>query len=416
MSPNFSSNWPEPSGFQPPASTGGVLRALAGQNPPEAEQYKNTQPLPRPLPAMQMPLPVSLVASPPSGSNRPMRKWRHCFDDFVIGPCNELAHAASRSICGEMQGCELLFLNSAPGLGKTHLMQSVGEYLCNTCNRKLARVEYLTAEEFTSQLFLAIDNKETDKFRGRYRDADLFLLEDAHFLQGKKVVQAELLGTLKALDARGGKAVFTSSFAASELRNMDDQLQSRLCSGLLAPITRPDEETRKRLFHEKARTFQVHLPEEVEDTLARHIRSDVRQIESCLRNLVLKARLLNSGITLQMAWESISQYAGETPILDFEGIVSFVCQAFGFTKEQLCSCNRKHQYVLARNTAFFLARKHTDLSLHAIGQQFNRRHSTVLKGITSIESEMSRQTPSGRQLTKILGMIERNGNIVPPAM
>jgi ATPase involved in DNA replication initiation len=400
------------SGTSLPAAGCGVLRGLLAETLPAGEGERNDQPRPRPLPATQVPLPVSLVAD--RASDRQMRKWRHSFDDFVIGPSNELAHAASRSICGEMQGCELLFLNSAPGLGKTHLMQSVGNYLCTCCNRKLPRVEYLTAEEFTSQFFLALNQKETDKFKHRFRDIDLLLLEDVHFLQGKAKTQDELLGSLKAIDARGGKVVFTSSFAAAELRNMDEQLHSRLCSGLLAPITRPDEETRKRIFYQKARAFQVHLPEEVEDTLARHIRSDVRQIESCLRNLVLKARLLNCGISLQMAWEVIAQYVNHAPVLDFEGIVSFVCKGFGLSKEQLCSNSRKQEYVMARNSAFFLARKHTDLSLEAIGQQFNRRHSTVLKGITNIEREMGRQTPAGRQLTRVLGMIEKNGSILPP--
>lgn len=224
-------------------------------------------------------------------------------------------------------------------------------------------------------------------------------------------MQAELLATIKALRERGSKIVFSSSFAPRDLKFMDDQLQSRFSSGLLTRIERPDEDTRRRILRTKASLHQVVLPDDIEDVLARHIHADVRQIESCLHTLILKARLCNSRITLQMAWEVIGQYAAHSPVLDLEAIITHVCQGFGLTREQLQSSSRKQEYVCARNAAFFLARKHTDLSLEVIGRQFNRKHSTVIKGITSFEREMSRKTPQGRQFANILGMIERNGNV-----
>jgi len=337
--------------------------------------------------------------------------WRHSFDDFVVGPCNELAYAASRSICNEAMHMDTLFLNSAPGLGKTHLMHAVGQSLGAACNRKRPHVECLTAEEFASRFYLSLKSQDTDRFKARYRTADLLLLEDVHFLQGKEKMQAELLATLKAVRERGGKVVFSSSFAPRDLKMMDEQLLSRFSSGLLTSIERPSENTRRKILRTKASTHHVCLPDEVEDILARHIYADVRQIESCLHTLILKAKLCNSRITPQMAWEVIEQYAGHTPILDLESIITYVCRGFGLSREQLHSSSRKQEYVCARNTAFFLARKHTDLSLEAIGRQFSRKHSTVLKGITSFEREMSRETPLGLQLSNILTMIERNGNI-----
>ena len=146
-----------------------------------------------------------------------------------------------------------------------------------------------------------------------------------------------------------------------------------------------------------------------------HIQADVRQIESCLQNLILKARLLNSGIALQMAWEVIANYAVRFPVLNMEAIIGHVCRGFGLTREQLVSPSRKQEYVTARNTAFYLARKHTDLSLAAIGQTFNRKHSTVIKGITTLEREMSGESPLGRQISNAIVMIERNGNTFAPA-
>ncbi len=356
----------------------------------------------------QLGLPLDMPAP-----NRALN-WRFSFDSFVVGPNNELAYAASRGICRETLSADTLFLSSGPGLGKTHLMQAVGRALCDVSNRATPRVEYLTAEEFATRLIAALKAREVDRFKARYRDVDVLLLEDVHFLQGKERMQDEVLATVKALKSRGSRVVLSSSFAARDLKNLDTQLVSRFCSGFLAHIDKPGFETRRRILCEKARLHQVMLPDNVTDLLADRIRTDVRQIESCLHNLVLKAKLLNRQISMEMAWEVLGHYAQQEVIMDFEGIVRKVCEGFGISPKQLNSRSRKREYVVARNSVFYLARKHTDLSLKEIGDRFSRRHSTVLKGITSIEREMSRETPLGRQVTNTLSLIERNGRITYP--
>ena len=340
--------------------------------------------------------------------------WRFSFDSFVVGPNNELAYAASRGISRESLSADTLFLSSGPGLGKTHLMQAVGHALCGVSNRATPRVEYLTAEEFATRLIAALKAREVDRFKARYRDVDVLLLEDVHFLQGKERMQDEVLATVKALKSRGSRVVLSSSFAPRDLKNLDTQLVSRFCSGFLAHIDKPGFETRRRILCEKARLHQVMLPDNVTDLLADRIRSDVRQIESCLHNLVLKAKLLNRQISMEMAWEVLGHYAQQEVVMDFEGIVRKVCEGFGISPQQLNSRSRKREFVVARNSVFYLARKHTELSLKEIGDRFSRRHSTVLKGITSIEREMSRETPLGRQVSNTLSLIERNGRITYP--
>ncbi|MDL2267604.1 hypothetical protein LJC46_06415 [Desulfovibrio sp. OttesenSCG-928-G15] len=369
----------------------------------------NTAPAPRPLPAIQLSLPAQQSRPDTSASNTP--DWRFSFEDFVVGPCNAFAYEASRSMCSHTASSNVLFLSSAPGLGKTHLIQAVGKKLGEVCNRRRPQMEYLTAEAFASAFYQSLKTQTTDSFKSHYRNLDLLLLEDLHFLQGKEKMQAEFLETLKALGDKGSKVVFTSSFAPRDLKFMDEQLQSRLASGLLTFIERPDEETRRKILRKKASVHQVLLPEDVEDVLVRHIQADIRQLESCLHNLILKAKLLNSRITSQMVWEVISQYASHSPVLNMDSIIVHVCRGFGLSKDQLMSASRKQNYVTARNAAFFLARKHTDFSFEAIGRVFNRKHSTVIKGITALEREMSRKTPEGAQITNVLAMIERNGNL-----
>jgi chromosomal replication initiator protein len=364
---------------------------------------------PKPLPAGQMFLPLSSATQ--ATTERRQLSRRFSFDNFIVGPGNRLAHAASRCMCETTKSPDMLFLSSAPGLGKTHLMQAIGNELGKECNRCLPKVEYLTAEEFASRFVLALRAGDIQAFKARHRNLDLLLLEDIHFLQGKDKTQDELLAALKSIQDRGGKIVFSSSFAPQDIKDMDGQLLSRLSAGILSFIERPDEETRRRILRHKASVHQVRLPEDVEDVLVRHVSTDVRQIESCLQTLIFKASILNSAITPGLAWEVVRRHSAYCPAPDMESIIDSVCKAFGISREQLLSESRKQEYVVARNTAFYLARKHTSLSLEAIGRQFNRRHSTVIKGITGLEREISRKSPVGLQLAHTLGMIEKNGGM-----
>jgi chromosomal replication initiator protein len=331
----------------------------------------------------------------------PVHNWRFSFDDFVVGPSNELACAASKSLCDSAFSSDHLFLSSGPGLGKTHLLQSVGNQLCKAANRKHLKVACLSSEDFATRMVLAIKSRQVDVFKAQFREnLDVLLLEDVHFFQGKEKMQEELLCTLGALRERGCKVLLTSSFMPKEFSGVDNRLVSRFCSGFLAHINRPDMETRRRIVLEKARKLQVAVPVEVSELLAERITTDIRQLESCLSNLVLKARLLNRAVTLNLAWEVLDNYAVHNAAPDFLNIVEFICKSYGLSEDELKSKSRKRQVVLARNTAFYLARKHTDLSLKDIGDRLGRRHSTVLKGITKVEREISLQTPLGRQIEK----------------
>lgn len=351
--------------------------------------------------AVQVGLP--LVQAPKT--TRQMR-WRFSFDDFVAGPSNELALAASKSMCSSSLLSDHLFLCSSPGLGKTHLLHSIGRSLSAVSNRSNPRVACLSSEEFATRFVLAMRANELTRFKAEFREAvDVLLLEDVHFFQGKEKMQDELLGTLKAMQERGCKVVLTSSFRPKELSNVDSQLVSRICSGFMAVIGNPDFETRRRIVLSKAEAMGARVSDDVSNLLAERITKDIRQLESCLNNLVLKARLLKQNLSLDLAWEVLDNYTQTDPKPDFDQIIDFVCRTYGLTREQLRSKSRKQQVVLARNTAFFLARTHTELSLAAIGERLGRRHSTVIKGITKVEREISQQTPLGRQLKQTVERI-----------
>ena len=340
--------------------------------------------------------------------NAPNPAWRYCFEDFVVGPCNDLAFAAAQGVTRETFRTDQLYICSAAGLGKTHLIQAIGHAALLDSNKASLSVRYLTAEEFATKMILALKAGDMTRFKAKFRDrVDLLLLEDVHFLQGKAKIQDELLATIKSLRDRGGRVVYTSSFLPKELSAVDDHLLSRFCSGVLAFMDKPDFDTRRRIIERKASRLQVDVPIEVGEYLAERMDGDVRQLESCLQNLILKARLLNCGLNLELAQDVLRHYAPDCDLADLERIVRAVCRAFTLTPTQLASKSRKRQVVTARNTAFFLARRHTDLSLKDIGLRFNRRHSTVIKGITNLEREMSKRTPEGRRIKRTLELINQ---------
>jgi chromosomal replication initiator protein len=281
--------------------------------------------------------------------------------------------------------------------------------VCRAGNRARPRVDYLTAEEFSSCFVQSMKARDIEGFKARFRDLDMLLLEDVEFLQNKTKMQDEVLSVVKTLQLRGSRVILTSSFAPRELRDLDSQLVSRFCSGFLAAMEKPDLATRRRILQEKAVAQEVCLPEAVIELLAERVASDVRQLESCLCNVILKARLLGRPISTDLACEVLTHYGSDVPLRGIEAIIARVGEGFGLSVPQLCSRNRRQTYVVARHTAFYLARKHTDLSLQEIGDYFGRRHSTVIKGIAAVERELKRETPLGRQIAAALARIEGPG-------
>lgn len=331
-----------------------------------------------------------------------MPDWRYSFEDFVTGPSNNVAVAAALDMCKQGQ-VRTLFVNSGPGLGKTHLAHAAGHALSSSP----LKVAYLTGEQFASRFVVAMKEKQLEDFKQYLCSLDVLLLEDVHFLQRKRAMQEMALSVIKNLQSKGARVIFTSSFGPRQLQDMDSQLISLFCEGILANMEKPNEEMRQEILRRKAKSWQVKLPDEVCEALSHRLSSDVRQLEACLKNMIFKAKLLNSGLTLDLALETASQFASAENVLDIKGIVRLVCESFGLTEIQLKSSSRRREYVQGRNTVFYLARKHTDLSLEEIGCIFNRRHSTVLRSITQVEQELAADSRQGRQMAHAVELIER---------
>lgn len=370
--------------------------------------------------------PQALVRSLPldqaatlSGDALNRKQWRYTFADFVTGPSNAMAVSAAQDVCRPRSFVETLFVSSEPGLGKTHIVQSAVRQILED-RGPTARVAYLTAEDFYARFRMGLRNDSLDDFTGKVRALDFLLLDDVQYLCGKNRTQELLMSLVKQLQDKGSKVVFTSRFLSKDLKKLDSQLVSLIASGVQASMDAPDYAMRCEIVRRKARAHGILLDEEVVGLLASHLEGDVRRIESCLQTLFLKMQVLGTAASPDLALEVLSKFGcvekPDSPLPTFEDFLCCVSQCYGLTESQICSCIRRRNFVEARNVLFYLARKHTRLTLAQIGARVNKRHSTVIKGIASVEHTLSSQTSAGRQTAHLVELIEKNAGCAQPGL
>ncbi len=351
-------------------------------------------------------LPLQYSSRSESHFKQRVQNFKHSFETFVVGPCNHLAYAAAKNILLPSSTTDMLFLSSHPGLGKTHLTQALGKAMYTESRANNVNMAYITSEEFSSQFIQACRVKEPAMFRNKFSALDLLLLEDIHFLKGKTKTQEELLTIVKLMQDRGGKVVFTSSLAPRDLHDIDAHLVSRFCSGYVFSLEYPDFDTKKDMLMQKALLKNFKLPEKVADLFAEQLHGDVRLLESSLDNLILRAQILNVPLTTELAYSIIAQVAPHNADMNLEELVRLVCSCFDVTEQQLTSRVRKQNFVIPRNIAYFLIRKHLGFTMQEIASRFGKKHSTISKAIMKVEEELSKNTRLGMQFKHSIDAIE----------
>ena len=301
------------------------------------------------------------------------------FDEFVVGPCNQLAHAAALDAArGLGRSCGPLVLHGAVGLGKTHLLESL-HHLAKRLHPS-ARILHLTAEAFTNRFLEAIRGQNLGGFRARHRQADLLIVDDAHFLAAKRATQDEFLHTYNAVSSQGGLVVVAVDRHPRRLERMSDELRTRFLGGVVAPLMVPDQETRRALIRFKAAARGVALPEEIVALLADPPRASVRELEGALNVVLAEVRL--TGRALSPLW--VRERLGElltaprsSPSL--ATIERTVARVFGIAPEALRGQTRSRAVTGPRMLAMYLARRRGRASYAEIGRHFGgRNHSTVM--------------------------------------
>ena len=322
------------------------------------------------------------------GIGRRRFKKEFTFDRFVVGECNEFAYSASKALAlGSNWSYDSLFVLSNTGLGKSHLVQSIGNSILE--RNKNVRMFYITAEDFVNEMIFALKNNRMEDFKNRYRrSCDVLLLEEVHFLSGKEKMQLELGYTLDTLINENKKIIFTSSMLPKDIPNITKGFTSRLTSGVITNIEKPDYKTRVRIIEKKAIEQNQRISEDIVHLLAENLTGDIRQIESALHCLQAKSELLKARIDLDLAKEVIKCHITDDSSVSISRIKKLICKYFKVDPIMLSSKSRKKIYTYPRNIHAYLCRQLTDATLEDIGRSIDRNHSTVLYASEVIEKKM----------------------------
>jgi chromosomal replication initiator protein len=315
---------------------------------------------------------------------------RNTFDTFVVGNNNSFAHAAAMAVAQQPgKAYNPLFLYGGTGLGKTHLLHAVGQHVVST--KKGAKVSYVSSEKFTNEYIAAIQENQLVKFRKKYRQTDVLLIDDIQFLAGKERIQEEFFHTFNALHEAHKQIVLTCDRPASEIQNLEHRLVSRFEWGLVTDLQPPDVETRLAILRNKVKTMGVEIPEDVLTFLANRIRTNIRRLEGALIRVASYAHLTGKQLTndvVENLLREILQEEGRHTIT-MEVIQKKVAEKFDLRMADMTSKRRPENIAFPRQIAMFLSRQLTEHSLSAIGEAFGGRdHGTVLHACRLVKDRM----------------------------
>ncbi len=317
----------------------------------------------------------------------------YTFDNFIVGPSNKFAHAAALAVSTNPGSTyNPLFIYGSSGLGKTHLLGAIGQEL--HANRPNDKIVYVNGEDFTNELVHCIQTGSMEKFREKYRQADLLLMDDIQFIAGKTQTQEEFFHTFNALFNANKQIVVTSDRPPMEMSKLEERILTRLEWGLLADVQPPDLETRMAITRNKAVHLGLILPDDIVEYIAENTTTNIRQLEGVVHKLTAYQTLMNDEITISMVQRAIKDVnRGGVFVPTMDIIISETARYYGLSDEQLTGQSHQQKISTARQVAMYLCRTLINTSLKAIGEKFdNRNHSTVLASIRKIE-ELVKTSP-----------------------
>ena len=313
---------------------------------------------------------------------------KYTFDLFVIGSSNRFAHAAALAVAeAPAQAYNPLFIYGGTGLGKTHLLQAVGQYVAEHGSGLTAR--YVTSETFMNDFINSLRDKRIEGFKQRYRTYDVLLVDDVQFFEGKERIQEEFFHTFNSLYEAGRQIVISSDRPPKEIATLEERLRSRFEWGLITDIQPPDLETRIAILRKKEKTDRIHVPDpDVIIYVAERVTTNIRELEGALTRVVAFSSLTGRAMTVELAEDVLKDVfpQGQPVEISIRRIQETVSERFGMTVNELCSAKRSQSIAYPRQVAMYLSRALTDSSLPKIGKEFGGRdHTTVMHANAKIE-------------------------------
>jgi chromosomal replication initiator protein len=335
---------------------------------------------------------------------------RYTFESFVAASSNRLAHAAAQAVA-ETPGRSYnpLFIYGDSGLGKTHLLHAIGNYVQE--NFLSRTVLYVTTETFMNDFVDSLRMSTTIAFKRRYRECDVLLIDDVQFMENKEGLQEEFFHTYNDLHGAGKQIVLTSDRPPKSIETLEDRLRSRFMSGLITEVDPPDLETRLAILRKKAEDDHDDIPDDVLDFIATHVKNNIRELEGALIRVTAFASLSREPISLELAERVLADIveSGEPRRITPQMILEATAGSYGFTIDALCGPSRTRPLVTARQVAMYLVRNLTDYSYPAIARVFGGRdHTTVIHAVDKITTQMKERRQIYQQVTDLIVHI-RNG-------
>ncbi len=353
--------------------------------------------------------PITRTAGPAvmPGAEVPLNN-KYTFENFVVGPSNRFAHAASMAVAETpAKAYNPLFIYGPVGLGKTHLMQAIGQ-------ETLARyphfkVLYITSEKFTNQLINAIKTGTTIKFREKYRNVDCLLIDDIHFIAGKEATMEEFFHTFNTLYDAHKQIVVSSDKPPKEINNLEERLVSRFEWGLVTDIQPPDYETRTAILRKKAEKESLYIPDSVTSFIADRIKSNIRELEGALIRVVAYSKLVGKDVDEAIAYDVLKDMIVETQKkITVDLIQRKVAEYFEVRPSDMTAKRRSKNVVYPRHVAMYLSREMTGLSYPEIGEQFGGRdHTTVLHACEKLRKDIKKDQKCRSLVDKLSGEIRK---------
>ena len=345
---------------------------------------------------------------PPSMEPDPSFHPKYTFESFVIGSSNRFAHAAALAVAeAPAEAYNPLFIYGAAGLGKTHLLHAIGRYAREWHRGSVVR--YVSTEQFMNDFIVALQRRTIPAFHQRYRAADLLLIDDIQFLEGKERTQEEFFHTFNALHPKS-QIVITSDRPPKKIPTLEERLRTRFEWGLITDIQPPDLETRLAILRKKTESDRLAVPPEVMSYIASKIQTNIRELEGALIRVAAYASLTRSSITLEAAQgvlQSLLPNSNEARVTS-DLIISVAAEYFDVTPDEICSPSRSRPLVNARQMAMYLCRELTDLSLPKIGERFGGRdHSTVIFAVNKVKQHMQERESWYEQVRELTTRIRQ---------
>ena len=324
---------------------------------------------------------------------------RYSFNNFVVGPSNRLAHAACLAVAeNPAKSYNPLFLYGGVGMGKTHLLHAIG----NTAINNKMSVLYVSSEEFTNDLINAIRSHNTQSFRDRYRNIDVLLIDDIQFIAGKESTQEEFFHTFNTLHGQDKQIVISSDRPPKAMNTLEERLRSRFEWGLIVDIQPPDLETRTAILRSKAERSGRQVPNEILDSIARQIQSNIRELEGALTRVLAYAELSNLPLSIQLVNSALADLLPRRDKLLPDQVLYAVANAFGISPEKILGRERSRDVALPRQVTMYLLREEANISLPQIGEAIGGRdHTTVMYACDKVADMIERDDRLRRQLIQI---------------